>query len=319
MSEVINSMSDFWPLLMEIHDLMWQARRAYFGSPPPVQELLAEFGVRPEAHVGQFIYCLQNYNPQALSAEHFMVRNCYDKAESLKEQFAELAADGLLSENDDSSYRVSEKGLDFYRRVAEIMNPRWNIATLADEEMERLLAMLGEVHEVMRNTPEPPAHWATTTRARMGLRQPNDSHLGKLYDLIYDLWAYRDDAHLAAWRPNHAVEPRTWELFTYMWNGKARSVAKAAELLQKEFGRGYTVREYGASLEDLLAWAWLEPAADADHFQLTAAGQQIRDEAERLTDDYFYIPWAILDEGETAELRDLLIRLRDKLKQIGEG
>lgn len=311
-------MFDLWPLLMEIHDLMWQARRAYFSGPPPVRALAEEFGVRPD-HVGHFIYCLQNYNPQALSAEHYLVRNCYDKKETLTEQFAELAADGLLANNEDGSFRVSEKGLEFYRRVAEAMNPRWNIPTLADEEMERLLAMLGEVHEAMRNVPEPPAHWATTTRAKMGLRQPNDSHLGKLYDRIYDLWAYRDDAHLAAWRPNHAVEPRTWELFTTIWSGKARSVAKAAELLEKESGRGYTVREYGASLEDLLAWAWLEPAADADHFRPTEVGQQIRDEVERLTDEFFYIPWAILDEGETADLRDLLTRLRDKLRAIGEG
>jgi hypothetical protein len=311
-------LTDYWPLLMEIHDLMWQARRAYFDSPPPIRELLQEFGVRPD-HVGHFIYCLQNYNPQALSAEHYLVRNCYDKQETLNEQFAQLAADGLLSENDDGSYRISEKGLEFYRRVGEIMNPRWNIPTLTAGEMERLLAMLGEVAEAMVNTPEPPAHWATTTRARLAMRSPGGSYLAELYNLIYDLWAFRDDAHLAAWRPNQAVEPRTWELFTYIWNGQTSSVAKAADLLQKESGRGFTARDYEASLRDLLTWAWIEPAADADHFRPTAAGQQIRDQVEQLTNDYFYTPWAILSDAETADLRDLLTRLRDKLRQIVEG
>jgi hypothetical protein len=310
--------TDFWPLLMEIHDLMWQARRAYFGTPLPFRELVQEFEVQPQ-QAGTLAYLLQNYNPQAISAAHYLERNAYDKPESLTEQYAQMAETGLLSDNGDEAYRVTDKGLAFYQCLEEMMNSRWDIPTLAGEEMEQLSALLRRVHEAMVNAPEPPLHWSVTTRARYGLNRPRGSHLGDLYDQIYDLWAYRDDSHLAAWRPYRPVSARTWETFTHVWNGKGTSLAMMVEKLQKQDGRGFTAEEYQASLDELVTRGWLEAADEEGHYRPSAAGQQLRDKAERLTNDFFYVPWSCLGETETADLRNLLTQLWDRLKQIAEG
>jgi hypothetical protein len=48
---------------------------------------------------------------------------------------------------------------------------------------------------------------------------------------------------------------------------------------------------------------------------VTEVGRAFRDRVEADTDCYFFAPWACLDDAEKAELTDLLIRLRDGLKE----
>lgn len=105
----------------------------------------------------------------------------------------------------------------------------------------------------------------------------------------------------------------------FVWNGKGTSLATMVEKLQKQDGRGWTADEYQASLDELVALGWLEPAGEDGDYRPTAEGQHLRDEAEHLTNDYFYAPWSCLNEAETADLHDLLTRLRDRLRQITEG
>lgn len=47
----------------------------------------------------------------------------------------------------------------------------------------------------------------------------------------------------------------------------------------------------------------------------TAEGKRIREEAEALTDKYFFAPWSCLIESEMGELSSLASQLRDGLKR----
>jgi hypothetical protein len=59
---------------------------------------------------------------------------------------------------------------------------------------------------------------------------------------------------------------------------------------------------------------WLEPAAMANAYGVTAAGRAARALVEQLTDNYFYTPWSCLPEAQIAELRALLLRFTQQLQ-----
>ncbi|HAX71602.1 MAG TPA: hypothetical protein PK152_01045 [Anaerolineales bacterium] len=52
--------------------------------------------------------------------------------------------------------------------------------------------------------------------------------------------------------------------------------------------------------------------------QRTADGKSLCDEAEALTDQYFFAPWSCLNESELEELVSLSMQLRDGLKICAE-
>ncbi len=69
---------------------------------------------------------------------------------------------------------------------------------------------------------------------------------------------------------------------------------------------------YAADLLGLANQGWVRE--EAGTYQVTEAGKKIRDEAEALTDKYFFAPWSSLNESELEELASLASQLRDKLK-----
>jgi hypothetical protein len=48
-------------------------------------------------------------------------------------------------------------------------------------------------------------------------------------------------------------------------------------------------------------------------FRLSQQGRELREQAEQLTNEYFYAPWSVLMQAEIDELYDLLTKLRDAL------
>lgn len=56
---------------------------------------------------------------------------------------------------------------------------------------------------------------------------------------------------------------------------------------------------------------WL--AEEAGTYRVTDAGRAVREDAERLTDQYFYAPWACLPSSEAEEAWERLISLKEML------
>lgn len=129
-----------------------------------------------------------------------------------------------------------------------------------------------------------------------------------------DCLAYRDDAHLEAWRgyADPETEGALWNAFTHVRAGEARSaeaIARAAAF------RGYGAADYARALASLEARGWA--AADGGGaYAATAEGRALRDAVERRTDDWFYAPWAAIGEDETAELPTLAGRLLEALARV---
>ena len=71
---------------------------------------------------------------------------------------------------------------------------------------------------------------------------------------------------------------------------------------------------YTADLLKLANQGWVREEAGTYH--VTEAGRKIRDEAEALTDTYFFAPWSCLSESELEDLFNLSTQLRDGLKSV---
>jgi hypothetical protein len=71
--------------------------------------------------------------------------------------------------------------------------------------------------------------------------------------------------------------------------------------------RGYTPSDYNNALCHLQQRGWV--VEQNNSYQLTAPGQRLRDEAERLTDATFFAPWSCLRGDELNCLYDLLVGL----------
>ena len=62
---------------------------------------------------------------------------------------------------------------------------------------------------------------------------------------------------------------------------------------------------------------WLEEiAGEPGRTRPTDLGRDVRQEAERLTNQYFYEPWMQLDDDEQTETIDLMNQLRQELEAI---
>ncbi|MBC7870469.1 MAG: hypothetical protein H7Y09_06485, partial [Chitinophagaceae bacterium] len=98
----------------------------------------------------------------------------------------------------------------------------------------------------------------------------------------------------------------------YLWKQEADSSEKLAEI---NAYREFSAQEWDGYIGELVEQNWVS-RDDMGNYALNTAGKAVRDEAEQLTDTYFYTPWSILSDAEIAELRGLLMQLRNALEDI---
>jgi hypothetical protein len=121
------------------------------------------------------------------------------------------------------------------------------------------------------------------------------------------LAAYRDDAHLAAWRPSGINGPAL-EALTLLRRGQASSLPGIYERLA---GRGFEEHAYQQFVKELRHAGYVSGPDDA--LNISEAGREFRDQVEVETDRLFFSPWICLELQEKAELSCLLTRLRDEI------
>ena len=132
----------------------------------------------------------------------------------------------------------------------------------------------------------------------------------KIREYLMDLFAYRDDSHLSASRPHFNQAGIVWLVLGALWNQDA---VTAKQMAEKMTFRGYEVSDYEVALQAAVEIGWAEVDNRPDTFRLSQEGKELREQAEQLTNGYFYTPWSVLIQGEIDELYDLLTKLRDEL------
>ncbi|MCP4606559.1 MAG: hypothetical protein GY847_39635, partial [Proteobacteria bacterium] len=225
----------------------------------------------------------------------------------------EMAEAGFLTFKDDGEFVLADEGraaLDafdqaFYTKLGKL-------SVLTEEQLTQAATLLEKVVQACLDAEEPDSKCCITS-TRQGHFDQVHAPLAQIDQRLDDLNAFRDDVHLAAWKP-YDVSGSAWEALTFVWRDGART---AEELNEKLPFRGYDVNARAADLAHLASRGWLKEVDDT--YQITEKGQALRQQAEEATDRYFFAPWTCLSTGEMVQLHDLLTRLKNGLQELAEN
>jgi ribosomal protein S19E (S16A) len=243
-----------------------------------------------------------------LTVEHMLARIPYMSAQAARKQLDTSVERGML-EATDGGYRLSAAGRSFVEGLVDRINRSLRAQSAKLPQAERLVDLLGRQVEGISAAP------GIEAPSLLGSRTfdpgPSASAPERLRRYLQDLNAWRDDAHVAAWR-QHEPDGHAWEVFSHVWGEKVWGdpVTDASQAAEKLGFRGYGEAEYGAALESLRERGWLE--RDEAGYRISAAGRSLREAAEAATDQHYFAPWK-LDASEADELRQLMAAAKEAL------
>lgn len=278
-----------------------------FVAPPLLLQLRAGFAESP----GWFLVQATEFDPQPLTVANLRVRDVYG-SERLVQAFLELMASEGWFDRDGERYCLTEAGRAIIERSRERRRRiAARLSSLADPDLAHLVELFARLVTASLNSATPPGTWCL---AHSRHRAPEEAApaLVKLMQYFDDFNAFRDDAHMAAWQLYH-VSGFAWEAFSLVWSEAAHSPEEVVAQLSH---RGYTKSDYAAALQELVQRGWLQATTEAVAFSLTEQGRAVREQVERLTDQYFYAPWSCLTEEEIAQIPTSLTHLRDQFQEL---
>ena len=293
----VNSLPKFWPLIYSIVREIWNI------TEPPI----ADAAVREDIPVELYFY--SELGLDYFSIEDFQKRDPFSNPEQFERLFARLNIKGWIEPLQDKSYRVTDTAREGARRIIQAGDAQLSrFGLMSDADLERLAELLERVVAENNTTSEPPEKWAILKRFRVA--DKNSPWLVQVREYLMDLFAYRDDSHLSASRPHFNQAGIVWSVLGSLWTGDALTAEQMAEKLAF---RGYEAGDYEVAIEAAVGVGWAEETNVPGKFRLTQTGRELREQAEQLTNEYFYRPWSALTQEELDQLYDLLTKLRDQL------
>lgn len=293
-----NSLTKFWLLIYSIIREFWDITEPHIADAALREDIPVEFYFYSELGLDYF------------SIEDFQKRDPFTNPEQFERLFARLNIKGWIEPLQDKSYRVTDRAREGARRIIRAGDAHLSrFSVMSDADLQRLAELLEQVVTENHAAPEPPEKWAILKRFRVA--DKDSPLLVQVREYLMDLFAYRDDSHLSASRPHFNRAGIVWSVLGSLWTGDAVTAEQMAEKLAF---RGYEVGDYEVAIEAAVGVGWAEEANAPGKFRPTQTGRELREQAEQLTNEYFYYPWSVLTQGELDELYDLLTKLRDQLK-----
>jgi hypothetical protein len=182
------------------------------------------------------------------------------------------------------------------------------VEALSDNAMTQLEELLNKLVQAALEA-ETPGDKLPLVLSHKSQTHPDAAPLARIDQHLDDLNAFRDVSHIAAWSGDYQIPGRTWEAFAFVHDGRANTAEALAERLP---GRGYSAEDYAASLAELVELGWIENGPDG--YAATEKGNQVRQQAEEKTNEYFYAPWSVLENNELNQLRTGMARLKVNLE-----
>lgn len=294
----IDSLTKFWPLIYSILRKFWNI------TEPHIEDAAARENIPVE------LYFYSELGLDTFSIEDFQKRDPFSNPEQFERLFARLNIKGWIEPLPDKSYHVTDTAREAARRIIQAGDAQLSeLELMSGIELERLASLLGRVVTANNTAPEPPEKWAILKRFRVA--DENSPLLVQAREYLMDLFAYRDDSHLSAARPHFNQAGIVWSVLDSLWTGDAVTPHQIAEKLAF---RGYEVDDYEVAVKAAVGVGWAGEAEVPGTFRPTPMGRELREQAERLTNEYFYRPWSVLPLEELDELYGLLTKLHDQLK-----
>ena len=251
-------------------------------------------------------------DPAPFTVERFHAMSPYTAWERSAETLEEFARLEMLERVGGDAYRLTDLGREAVESIYGAAHQAMGaIEPLPADELNQLNDLLYRLVQATLEAREPENKWAITYSR---WTDPGEGAPGavKADQYLTDLVRFRDDAHIAAWKP-YGVSGYAWEALTFVWRGDAHTAEELAEELPR---RGHSAEVYAEALAGLASRGWAEETPDG--YQVTEKGQALRQQAEDATNSLFFAPWASLSDDENAQLHGLLTQLRSNLQEMAE-
>lgn len=292
------SLTKFWPLIHSVIQEFWATIE------PHIEEAAIRLSVPIE------LYYYSEFGLESFSTAEFRKRDPFSNPLLFEKTFVTLNFKGWIEPLPDEKYRVTDHAREGARQIIQAGDEHLlPFESFTDLDLKRLIMLLKQI--VLSNSValQPPEKWATLNRFHTG-----DTHsplVVQIREYLMDLYAYRDDSHISASYPHFGQAGIIWSVLNSLWSHESVTAEQLAETL---YARGYEARDYEVALQAAAEIGWAQPVAGA--FKITSKGKKVWEQAEELTNEYFYTPWSVMTREELDELYILLLKLREQLNSF---
>ncbi len=290
---------------------LWNLTREAWGAitfriEPEIETLIQKSGL--EKREWGLLLAALTFEPEHITPAHLMVRGPYTAAELYLNRLRLCSEKGYLKEVARGEFCLTGKGRTETDRF--ISNARAAMAKadcLSSVDSQTLVHLLRHLVLTCLETPPPPDTWSI--RLSFKLMPEPDQPYPYIEQAMSCLAAYRDDAHLEAWRRT-GLTAIALEVLTYLWCDQAKTLD---DLVEKLAHRGHSKEIYTDALADLRERKLIIGTISAIH--LTEAGKTFREQIEAKTNHLFFSPWSCLSPTDKTDMERLLVRMRDSLRE----
>lgn len=295
---------------MSLKDLYPAIESAYHALQPLYTPALQDGCISAGLSGPEFFLLLTmpSFHPEPVNAKILQIRGAYTALERYEFLLNSLQSKNLLESAGDQSYTLTAVGL---RTIKEIMQPVYaamsGIQALSVTEMMDLASRLKDFSDACLAAPEPPGTWCIQ-HARRNSPEAGASMMVRIEQFLTELTAFRDDAHLAAWR-SYEISGHAWDVLTLLWVEKSLPLEEINTKLKR---RGNTPEQTLTAVSQLNKKGWVI-LSEEKIAQITPFGIEIRQIAEETTNRYYYIPFKSFSDTDVKQTIDLLTNFRRSL------
>ena len=291
---------------------LWQLGNKIFRELPSYYEermnkVAEEFDLR--APIWHLLTATYTFLPDPVSVDRMRVRSPYTSPDFYTDRFQDLCDRGFLAPSDLGGYSLTDQGVAATRAIMTAAYDGMREApVLENDEMRVLVHSSGRLVQACMIHGPSISKWSLIYSRRLD-EAPEDAYTAKLDQYLTDLNSYRDDVHLASWS-QHDIGGHAWDVLTVTWRDGPSTIDEIRERLAR---REWPQEKTEEAVDELRNRNWIEGIGK---LSVTELGNQIRDEAESLTDQFFYAPWASTDTINVEAMANLLPRLAAKLEVV---
>lgn len=251
--------------------------------------------------------------PNPITPQNLLARTPYQTEAEARSRLENGVEHGIFTKVDEDGYQLTEKGTQIGQAIPKLAKEiAATLTPLPAEDAETLATLLRQLVDAsLAANIEDKTAIELSRKYDPGLDAPVVERIRRY---MIDLLAFRDDAHVTAWRA-YDLAGYEWEAFSHV-HGElvfGDAVATGAELAEKLGGfRGYDAEQYDAALQKVAERGWL--TQEDSKYVVTAEGAQVRTAVEEETDRLFFAPWVTLSDADAAQLKTLMEVLRDNLQ-----
>lgn len=293
------SLKDFYPAL----EMAYHTLGAVYA--PAIQSGCLAAGL----NTGEFflLTALPSFMPDPISVKLLQVRGAYTAPEFYEAELRSLEKKEMLENVGCRQYQLTPLGANTIKTVMQSIHAALaGIQPLPVTEMMDLASRLKEYADACLSAPEPPGVWSIqhSRRTDPGTGAPV---MVRIEQFMTELSAFRDDAHLAAWR-SYESNGHAWDILTLLWTEKEMYTEEISNKLKR---RGNSMEQTRLAVESLIKKGWV--TQDQEVVQITPFGADIRKIAEETTNRYYYSPLKNFSETEIDQTIELIEKFRRAL------